>query len=411
VVRPTRRPAGWHEVQGAGAIARMGFGEHEALLAPGLRHFSGYRLLQEYFALPGRFMFVELSGLQRAVRRASETELDVIVLFRRLVPALENAVDRSGFALYCTPVINLFPRRADRIHVAPGEHEYHVVPDRTKPMDFEVVQVLEIEGLAEGGGTVARFLPFYSCSDPDRWGEQRAYFTVRRTPRLMSERQRAQGARSSYLGSEVFVALVDAHEAPHPPDLRQIAVTTLCTNRDLPLHLPLGGPRTDFTMIAGAPVRSVRCLGGPTAPRPAPPTGETPWRLISHLAPNYLSLTDTDARQGAAALRAMLALYGAFGDAAVVQKQVEGVRSVSCRPVLRQVGRGLTASFARGLEITLTLDEGAFKGLSVFLLGSVLEEFFARYVSINSFTETVLHTVDRGEVMRWPPRIGRRPIA
>jgi len=37
-----------------------------------------------------------------------------------------------------------------------------------------------------------------------------------------------------------------------------------------------------------------------------------------------------------------------------------------------------------------------------------LDAFFAKYVSINSFTETVVRTVDHGEVMRWPARIGRR---
>ena len=65
-------------------------------------------------------------------------------------------------------------------------------------------------------------------------------------------------------------------------------------------------------------------------------------------------------------------------------------------------------TFGRGLEVTVTCDESAFEGASVFLLGAVLEQFFAKYVSINTFTETVVRTLDRGEVMRWPPRIGRR---
>ena len=57
----------------------------------------------------------------------------------------------------------------------------------------------------------------------------------------------------------------------------------------------------------------------------------------------------------------------------------------------------------------MTCDESAFEGTGVFLLGAVLDRFFARYVSINSFTETVMKTTDRGEVMRWPMRTGLRP--
>jgi len=40
----------------------------------------------------------------------------------------------------------------------------------------------------------------------------------------------------------------------------------------------------------------------------------------------------------------------------------------------------------------------------------VLERFFSKYASINSFTETALQTVQRGEIARWPARIGRRPL-
>jgi type VI secretion system protein ImpG len=68
------------------------------------------------------------------------------------------------------------------------------------------------------------------------------------------------------------------------------------------------------------------------------------------------------------------------------------------------------AAFGRGTRVTLTCDETAFEGVGVFLLGAVLERFFSKYVSINSFTETALQTVQRGEIARWPARIGRRPL-
>ena len=41
-------------------------------------------------------------------------------------------------------------------------------------------------------------------------------------------------------------------------------------------------------------------------------------------------------------------------------------------------------------------------------VGAVLEQFFAKYASLNSFTETVIRSTERGELMRWPARIGRR---
>jgi len=93
-----------------------------------------------------------------------------------------------------------------------------------------------------------------------------------------------------------------------------------------------------------------------------------------------------------------------------LRRHVEGLRSVSCAPVVARLPMPGPLCFGRGVEITLGLDELAFEGGSAFLLGSVLERFFARHVSLNSFTETVLRTLTRGEIMRWRPRCGTRPI-
>ncbi len=71
---------------------------------------------------------------------------------------------------------------------------------------------------------------------------------------------------------------------------------------------------------------------------------------------------------------------------------------------------GSQLNYVRGLEVSVTFDESAFHGSGAFLLGAVLEQFFARYVSLNSFTETAVCTLERGEIKRWPARIGTRAL-
>lgn len=408
VVRPGQRPAPWHEVVASRHIQRLGFEEEQALLPYAPPSFQGYRLLHEYFAFPQRYLFVELGGLGPAVHRCAANELEILVLLNRADPVLENAVTTANFALFCAPAINLFPKRADRIHLSDQVAEHHVVPDRSRPMDFEVYQVTGVTGIG-AEGEEQDFLPFYASYDRIGQREQRAFYTVQRLPRLLSSQQRRIGPRSSYVGSEIFLSLVDADEAPYRANLRQLAVAALCTNRDLPLHMPVGRGDTDFTLTSGAPVSAVRCLAGPTKPRPSHVRGDTAWRIISHLTLNYLSLADSDASQGAVALRELLALYGDLGEAAI-RKQIDGVRSIQTAPITRRALIPGPIAFARGLEVTAMLDEAAFEGAGVFLLGAVLERFFAKYVSLNSFTETVVQSSERGEVMRWPARIGQRRI-
>jgi type VI secretion system protein ImpG len=78
------------------------------------------------------------------------------------------------------------------------------------------------------------------------------------------------------------------------------------------------------------------------------------------------------------------------------------------RVVRRLPGSGPIA-FGRGLEIIVEVEELAFEGGSAYLLGAVLDQYFARYVSINSVTETVLRSQSRGEISRWRPHWGARP--
>ena len=106
-------------------------------------------------------------------------------------------------------------------------------------------------------------------------------------------------------------------------------------------------------------------------------------------------------------LREMLLLFADFVEDAT-ERKIRGVRSVDSRPVVRRIRERVGSGAARGQEISLTLDEKAFEGSGVFLLGAVLERFFADYAGFNFFTQTVVSTTERGEIMRWPPRMGTR---
>jgi type VI secretion system protein ImpG len=407
-VAPLERPVPWMEILPARMVRGVGFEDSEALLPTNLRSFQGYRLVQEYFSFPQRFLFFNIDGLGSSLRRHSGNELEVILLFDKGNAILESVVDARNVLLHCTPAINLLDRRCDRIHVTQGSSSYHVVPDRTKPMDFEVFEVTSVTGHGIGSTGERTFLPLYSAFHSDDV-EHNAYFTVQREPRLLSSTQKQEGARSSYLGSEVFVSLVDRDEAPFSDELRQLAVTALCTNRDLPIQMPLGTGRTDFVLDVAAPVQSIRAVAGPSRPSSASREGNVAWKMIDQLSLNYLSLMDIGAGKAVTAIREMLALHVGGGDGAM-RKQVEGLRSVRVQPTVRRLPHPGMITFGRGLRIELEVDELAFAGGSAFLFGSVMEQFFSRYVSINSFTETLLRSTSRGEIMRWVPRCGERPI-
>jgi type VI secretion system protein ImpG len=390
----------------ASALRALGFSEDEALLPVSGQSFPGYRLLQEYFAFAQRFMFIGIDGLRAHFQRCERDEIELVVLLSKLDPALEQLVDEANFALHCTPAINLFTRRTDRIPVTGEQFEHHVVVDRTRPRDFEVYQVESVTGHRSGGGGPIEFQPFYRARDLGVDEPGHAFYQVRREKRLLPERQDQRGARSSYTGSETYLALVDTHDAPYPADLHQLGLSVLCTNRDLTLTMPRGQGETDFTLELEAPVSSVRCIGGPSRPLPSYAEGPVAWRLLSHLSLNYASLVDAADGSGARAMRDLLGLYAPTGDS-VAARQIEGLRSVRSTPVTRRLPSRGPIVFGRGLAIEVLLDESGFEGAGAFLFGAVLARFFTQYVSMNSFTETIVSSVTRGELMRWAPGSGQ----
>jgi type VI secretion system protein ImpG len=390
------------------AIEAVGFDDDQALLPLSLRGFEGYRLLQEYFAFPQRFLFFDVCGLGDALRQLGGQELELVFLFARGDSALLQSVDAQSVSLHCVPAVNLFEHRCDRIPVSRERHDLHVVPDRVRPMDFEVHQIQSVTGYGAGLESERAFLPLYSAFHTEAHGQE-AYFVPQREPRLMSTTQRRDGPRSSYIGSEVYLSIVDQREAPFADALEQLAVTATCSNRDLPLLMPLGAADSDLALEQSVPVASIRVVKGPSRPLSAQREGNVAWQLINQLSLNHVSLNDADAEHGAAALRELLRLHTHEADSAM-HRQIEGLRKVTTRAVVRRLPMPGPIAFGRGVQIDLEVDELAFQGSSAYLFACVMERFFARHVSMNGFTETRMRSQTRGDIMTGRPRCGSRPI-
>jgi len=384
----------------------VGYDDADAMLPVDLRMMSGLRLLQEYFAFPQRFLFFDLAGLRPILAELSGAELELQFLFSRPGVDLDGLIETAHFSLHCVPAINLFPKRADRIAVDDGQHEFHVVPERTAPLDYEVFDVLAASGFDEQGQERS-YLPLFA-TDHRTSAHQSAYYSIWREPRLPSEKTRREGPRSGYIGSEVFLSLVDPQDAPVPHGLRQLGVQTRCTNRDLPVFLAAAGASSSFTLEAGLPVVAVRAIAGPSRPYSALREGGVAWRLLNLLSLNYLSLLDAGAGEGAAALRDLLSRLPMAGEPSQ-RRLIESIQGLDAQAVVRRHPVAGPIAFSRGLEISCTVDELGHEGGSAVMFGAVLHRFLARHASMNSYVEMVLHSLTRGELMRWKPGLGARP--
>ncbi len=394
-------------VLGPEQIRAVGFDRDESLLEYPAESFVGYRLLQEYFAFPDKFLFVDLTGLDRAPRSEEPDFLELAILLRQSAASIDVKFTPEHLQLGCTPAVNLFPHRADPVRLAHTSVEYHIHPDARSPYSYEVYSITDVESTTPGSDAVQRFHPFYALRHGTARGGDAAYWHA----------TRRESIRKNDPGTDVFLTLVDPNFEPASTTADVLHVETLCTNRDLPSRLPFNDPR-DFQLEGRPEVTGVRCLRKPSAPIWAPMRRENRWRIISHLSLNHLSLVDEGRAEddgpanGSAlnALREILKIYD-YADSPTTRQRIAGLVGLRAQKVLRRVGHEAWAGFARGMEVELEFDGQQYTGSGVFLFASVLERFLGLYTSINSFTQTVARVRQREEVLkRWPPRAGEKQL-
>jgi type VI secretion system protein ImpG len=362
------------------------------------RSFAGYRLLQEYFTFPEKFLLFELTGLEQLAARSFKGEAEIIFLISKFdraerQQALELEVSPSTFRLNCTPVVNLFPQVAEPILLDQTRYEYPVVPDARRSFATEVFSIDSVVCSGPGSRDLIEFAPFYSYRHESSRGKQQAFWHPARRSVDAREDQR----------TDVYLSFVDVSGRRMQPDADTVTVRCTCTNSSLPARLPFGNELGDFELEGVASIRKIVSLRKPT-PAQRPPTGKRAlWNLISHLSLNYLSLVE----EGKDAFQGILRLYN-FSDLRHVDSQIEGITALSSsRHFARVVSDGGMTS-ARGTQVRMEFDEEHFVGGGVYLFASVLEHFLGMYVSMNSFTQLIASTPQRkGVIKEWPPRAGR----
>ncbi len=405
VVRAYGAPRGEGHIVAKSAVEFEGLRTDQGLLPLSWNIFHGHNLIQEYFACRQRFYFFALAQLMPGLARIEGKEAEIVLLLNRLPEELAAYVDASRFTLFCTPIINLFLKRTDRVEINRALTAFHLLPDRSRPLDYEVFSVSRVFGQKAESSDEVIFNPLYQTLHSDI-GNYGRYFSILREQRLLSGNLRKYGTRTPYIGTEVYVSLVDQKEAPYADDIRYLSVEAWVTNRDLPRLIPRNGIN-DLTMKDSVPIESVTLMHAPSAPRAPYATGEAAWRLIRQLSFNYMPLAELDHQDGGQALRNMLRLFINTNEQEQVA-QIDSLIGARTKPVVRRLpGHGLLV-YGRGVQCELTIDETGLSGISPYLFGLVLEHYLARHVAINVFTETELRSMQRGLITRWQPRMGGR---
>ncbi|MDR6099865.1 type VI secretion system protein ImpG [Agrobacterium larrymoorei] len=368
----------------ANNLKPSGFARDQAMLPYPPNSFDGYRLLTEFFALPQKFLFIDIDGLDRW----PGGDCELYIYLKTADARLERMVSAKDLVLNASPVINLFQQSCEPLSLDGTRTEYRLLPDARRQRTREIYSVENVQ-LTTRDGQVEKTSPFFGRTQKSN-GSNVFWQTYRRFD-------------EDDASSDTDIAFVDEKRGPLGPIDIVASVDTLCLNRELPSQLPFGGGHPYLQLSAGnEAVQSINALMPPTPAIRMNERTAREWRLISHLLLNHLSLFDN----GGAPLKDILSLY-AFRDSPETRQLVDSISNVEAQNSHARLGSAMVP----GTDVTVEFDPSLIDRAAAYVFANVLNHFFGLYTSINSFTRLTVTMRGHSEpIARWPARAADRPL-
>ncbi len=368
----------------ANNLKPSGFARDQAMLPYPPNSFDGYRLLTEFFALPQKFLFIDIDGLDRW----PGGDCELYIYLKTADARLERMVSAKDLVLNASPVINLFQQSCEPLSLDGTRTEYRLLPDARRQRTREIYSVENVQ-LTTRDGQIEKTSPFFGRTQKSN-GSNVFWQTYRRFD-------------EDDASSDTDIAFVDEKRGPLGPIDIVASVDTLCINRELPSQLPFGGGHPYLQLSAGnEAVQSINALMPPTPAIRMNERTAREWRLISHLLLNHLSLFDN----GGAPLKDILSLY-AFRDSPETRQLVDSISNVEAQNSHAR----LCSAMVPGTDVTVEFDPSLIDRAAAYVFANVLNHFFGLYTSINSFTRLTVTMRGHSEpIARWPARAADRPL-
>ncbi len=365
----------------------VGFADNDLLFTQKPAFLPGHLLLQEYFLFHDKFLFMDLTGLERCSILGSGSRFEINFELTDC-PLVEPHVNGKSFVLSAAPVINLFPHKAKPITFISGIQRQEIHPSGEQPSHFRIYSVDHVEGLLKKKSAKIKFDVQNSLLRREK-GCRICHIT--------------QGRSAIGDGFDTFISIPCIKDETRTSRIK-LDIDLTCTNGMLPEQLGIG----DVCIASMSTPESV-APGNIKTISPSISQGidqNRQWRLFSGFSLNSVSL------DGADNFRSILRLFinpNSRHQVAVMAntRKIDSIEHIEAKPTDRLIGR----TMYRGYDVRLKLRGDCFAGPGdLYLFSAVLERFLGGYVTKNCFIHLVVEETGEGYQFEWPARMGDRRV-
>ncbi|PLX29865.1 MAG: type VI secretion system baseplate subunit TssF [Alphaproteobacteria bacterium] len=373
-------------MRGEEIVERVGFKEEEMVLPTYPQAPSSFNLIQEYFALPQKFMFFRLNQLDFS---GCDDEVDLLIPMTSYDDSLKKnlQITTDSIKLGCTPVVNFFTHLTDPIDFNKRALFYPLTADVQKQRYMEIHTVEEVHQTIRGSKDVKKLSPYFSYDHGDVTNQQNYFYHLQQNPAIDSP------------GTKTEISFVDLGFNKQTPKHETIYAKVKCTNRDLAHSLR---PGTRLYGEKPLPVSQVSLITQPTASIYNPGSGNYHWQLISQLTTDYVIL---GAKDNDVAVKVVKESINVFKRQVSHAMMTDGsdIMRFSTHDIVRRIGRDAWRGFLNGAAYHITFSEASYAKKDVMGFSAVLDHYFKNFSYTVSFTELSVFKPDEEKVWKvWP---------
>jgi type VI secretion system protein ImpG len=365
------------------AIGRVGFRENESVLPEFPQSAPSFNLLQEYYALPQKFMFFRLNEID--LTRCDEEAVFLIPLVSYDDTLKKNLqISQNSIKLGCTPIINLFTHLTDPIDFNKRALSYPLIPNAQKHRYLEIHTVLDVFQTIRSSKEVKKISPYFSYNHQDIIEHQDYFYHAQIVD------------APSMPGTNTELSFVNLGFQKNTPIHETIYARTLCSNRDLASFIRPGYKLSGLNPL---PVSDISILQQPTPSIYNPGGGNYHWQLISQLTTDYVVLSSKDRLTAKNVVKEAVNVF---------RKQVSNtmmtdgsdIIDFTSKDIVRRVGKDAWRGFLNGMAYHITFSEASFSKKDVLLFSAVLDSYFRNFTYTVSFSELNIHKPNQTEIWK-----------
>lgn len=362
-------------------------GDDYSILPYSKQSVSGFRLLQEYFAFPEKFFFIDVFGLDKFQASGESRQIEIKFDFDRKMPR-EKIPEKHNIILNSTPIVNLFSRSTEEVPVTQRLPEYYIVPDLYRRKSREIYSVDKVSGISEDRVEQFKYIPITAhdildTSNPE-YNFKRFYSVFRRT--IQSDM------------AETFIRLFGPSMEEELFPKETLSIEASLSNGFLPsAYLEVGSIKEPLDFPPGVEASNITV---PTEVLDCPEKQNYLWSLIAHLSVSFSTLADANT------FKSILNLYNwAKAHNHPNKKRIDSIKKIHKPKLITKV---MNQSLIRGLEFHIEVDSKEFENGEgeINLLGMVLNKFLSHYVTLNSYIFLRITESGTSKSYTWNPSAG-----